>query len=343
MNLGKHIYILLKKEAAVYVEGLGVFRKIHTPSVFDAGKNVFLPPVKFIEFDSEATEGYDLIHYLQQTGTYSKEEATAQLEEAVAIIKEQITSTGQATLDNLGHLVGYGAGYVFKPIDLSGFNLGPVAAATEVVVEATEEPKEVQVPEEDVTPEEEIQEIAPVEAIDDPETAEKTTSGNRSFIYGLVAAIALLVLGGLYYYYQYYMDVPRYTVQNTVQSVEQELTVPVDTASVLEDTLTNAIDTAQQIIEAEDLPVVNTPRVEHKYAIVIGTHRTLAQAYEEAEAFNKDGHASVRVLTPNLAKNLKKVIWDTYVTKEERDSALTYVRKHVKTDAWPTVLNGNNE
>ncbi|NGM90477.1 hypothetical protein G5B35_24570 [Parapusillimonas sp. SGNA-6] len=83
---------------------------------------------------------------------------------------------------------------------------------------------------------------------------------------------------------------------------------------------------------------VDTPAVQHKYTVVIGTHPTLAKAYEEAEAFNKDGHKSVRVITPNLAKNLKRVIWDTYATKEERDSALRYVRKHIKADAWGDKL-----
>src|SRR5690606_38563989 len=113
MNLGKHIYILLKTETAVYVEGLGVFRKIHTPSAFDAAKNVFLPPVQYIEFDSEATEGYNLVHYLQQAGSCSEEEATTQLGAAVTLLKNEIASTGQALLENLGHLVGYGTGYVF--------------------------------------------------------------------------------------------------------------------------------------------------------------------------------------------------------------------------------------
>jgi len=308
------------------------------------------------------------VHYLQQAGSCSPEEATAQLDEAVKVLKYEIASTGQVLLENLGHLVGYGTGYVFKPLDLSGFSLGPVASTTEPIVpetEATEalvsdepvvedeslpttaESVEAVVPEETVqSTEEEVQETQDVAAagvVEEELIAEQPTSGNRSFIYGLVAAIALLALAGLYYYYQYYTDIPRYTAQNTVQPIAEEFIVPVDTASVLEDTLATPIDTAEQLVEGEETPVVDALRVEHKYAIVIGTHRTLAQAYEEAEAFNKDGHESVRVLTPNLAKNLKKVIWDTYPTKEERDSALQYVRKHVKTDAWPTVLNRNNE
>ncbi len=335
MNLGKQIYILLKKEIAVYVDGLGVFRRIHTPSVFDDKKNVFLPPITFVEFDAESTEGYDLVHYLQQIGPSSKQEASDQLERAVTSIKEQIAATGQATLDNLGHLVGYGKGYVFKPIDLSGFNLGPIASVTDQEVEE----KEVVTPEEEniamVAPEE-IRE-SPIEVIVDEEAETEVTeeypSNNRSFVYGLVAAIAVLALGGLYYYSQYYAVLPQRTVDHTTQP--EDIIVPVDTTEVLRDTLVDDIDTAQ--MELVETPI-DTARVEHKYTIIIGTHRTLAQAYEEAEAFNKDGHKSVRVLTPNLAKNLKRVIWDTYETKEERDSALRYVQKHVKTDAWPSVL-----
>lgn len=312
MNLGKQIYILLKKETAVYVEGLGVFRKIHTPSVFDPKKNVFLPPVTFIEFEGHSTEGYDLIHYIQQVGPYSKQEATDQLAQALTTLKEQVASAGQVALDNLGHLVGYGTNYVFKPIDLSGFNLGPVAPVTdqEVIADSSV-----------VTTEEE-------DTYEQPSTS-------RSFVYGLVAAVAVLALAGLYYYSQYYEVLPPHTVNSTKQPAP--IVLPVDTAEVVADSLVSEVDTAQLLLS--EVPEDSTAvRVEHKYVIVIGTHRTLAQAYEEAEAFNKDGHESVRVLTPNLAKNLKKVIWDTYRTKEERDSALRYVRKHIKTDAWPSLL-----
>ena len=78
---------------------------------------------------------------------------------------------------------------------------------------------------------------------------------------------------------------------------------------------------------------------EEKYAIVIGTHKTVELAKTDVENYHRRGYKNVRALAPNLDKNLKRVIWDSYPTKELRDSALRYVKKEIKSDAWPTVLN----
>lgn len=44
MNLGKNINSLLKRYAEVYVPGIGVFKRIHSPAQFDKQNNVFFAP-----------------------------------------------------------------------------------------------------------------------------------------------------------------------------------------------------------------------------------------------------------------------------------------------------------
>lgn len=343
MNIGKQIHVLLKKNTSVYVKGLGVFKRVHTPASFDAHKNVYLPPVTFIELDTEATDGYDLITYIQQTEGCERTEAEQKVADAVSHIQGQVLTQGQVMLDNLGQLIGYGNSYVFKPLDLSGFAFAAVEAPPveqTSIAESSQDPKEETVtedlPVESQKEEDIVETTVEAAAAETVFEEEEELSNNRSFIYGLIAAVAVLVIAGLYYYYsQYYQGAPKRDA--TTVGPAQDTVPQVDTTDILSqrDTLVEPLDSLPN--EVVQVPV-DTPAVQHKYTVVIGTHPTLAKAYEEAEAFNKDGHKSVRVITPNLAKNLKRVIWDTYATKEERDSALRYVRKHIKADAWGDKL-----
>jgi hypothetical protein len=354
MNLGKLIHTLLKRQTEVYVKGLGVFKRIHTPATYDAKKNVFLPPITFIEFDSRSVEGYDFVSYLQQMKQNDRLDAEQEVVIAVRAIVEQLNQKGQARLDDLGYLVSYGDSYVFKAIDLSGFNYesmedkfySPAEEEPELIIEElshdeivitnppVEEPIAVQG--EDEVDEEEI---LPIEADPiEPEIEDESQSSNNAVWYGLVAIVALALIGGLYYY-------------NTLNPNEEKKTVTVATP-VSPDTLTSTtlVDTNTTILSQDTLisvdtteieiptEVVEVPTVKHPYQIVIGSHRTLAQAYEQAEAFHKDGHKSVKVVSPNLAHNRKKVVWDTYATKAEMDSALNYVQKHIIADAWPDKI-----
>lgn len=361
MNLGRQIHTLLKRQAAVYVNRLGVFRRIHTPATFDAKRRVFLPPITFIEFESSGADGYDFVTYIQQVNQLDRREADALVDEAVGGLLDKLNQVGHVNLDNLGQLVSYGNSYVFKPLDLSGFNYTPVedefhVQEDNVVAPAatvpTEDAEIASPPVEEIEKEEEPIELAPAtevvedavdeveeEVVDIAETVEpENRKSTSAYVYAIVAVVALALLGGLYYY-STQMQTALPVVQQKIDVVPLD-TIPQDTlvAIVPTDSLdnNNVVDTTESI-EVEKVQV-STPDPRHKYTIIIGTHKTLAQAYEEAEAFNKDGHKSVKVITPNLAKNLKRVVWDTYATKEERDSALRYVKKHIKTDAWPDVI-----
>ncbi|ERJ58629.1 hypothetical protein [Sphingobacterium paucimobilis] len=372
MNLGRQIHTLLKRQSSVYVNRLGTFKRVHTPAAFDAKRHVYLPPITFVEFDSGSNDGYDFITYVQQANELDRNQAELNVNQAVAVVLEQLTQLGQARLDSLGDLVSYGNSYVFKPLDLSGFNYtavseqfhdevaAPVEASNpdelrkqEAIVETPiqvvdevplEDAKPVATNSPVVPPSTDVSAVTAVDqglTLDDPEfeipAERKSTS---AYVYALVAVLAVALLGGLYYYSTYMQDGSGIAENNEVVIVPMDsittdtvsTVLPVDSlSSVEQDTLTAPLP------EPEKSEEIETP-ANHRYTIVIGTHKTLAQAYDEAEAFNKDGHKSVRVITPNLAKNLKRVVWDTYAEKEERDSALRYVRKHIKADAWPDVI-----
>lgn len=368
MNLGRQIYKLLKRQAAVKVNGLGVFRRVHTPATFDAKRQLFLPPITFIEFDRNGTDGYDFLTYVQQVDRLDRKDAELAVDEVIAVILDKLNQVGYVNLDNLGQLVSFGNSFVFKPLDLSGFNYTAVedefhteedkkeeAAVLEPVVESEIPTPAVEVVESTVEEEkvengieDEVDKVedtplvtaaseeVPANAIFEQEERKSTSA----YVYALVAVVAVALLAGLYYYSTQLQTtapiVKNETVVLPLDSLEQDTTALYSSVDSLEPDSV-AVDTLVTAPEVEKIKEV-VPNPKHKYTIIIGTHKTLAKAYEEAEAFNKDGHKSVKVITPNLAKNLKRVVWDTYATKEERDSALRYVKKHIKTDAWPDVI-----
>ncbi len=421
MNLGKSVYNLLKRQKEVYVKGLGSFKQNHTSSTFDEKRNVYLPPINYIDFDKAGLQGYDFIQYIQQLNELDRSEAEVLVHAAVEAVQLKIAADGQVKLDDLGYLVRYGEGYVFKPLDLSGFHFEPAAiwaddipqavnpveedivevalaeeealsseetdlaettaveeeaveaSATDAIQEEETEPVElVPVSQEAALPEDTEHEAEesleesipeaestaadaaentlvaePVSAVlqEEPVLFEESTEqkkGSKAIWYILLVLIALGVMVSLYLANRQ-VKVPNLpTIADStpvlVDSIDSaSLLLPID--SLMQDSLAVepvAVDTLVAPVEPEKVSVKHP---KHEWQIVIGSHKTLAQAYEQAESYNKAGHPKVRVVPSNLAKNRKKVIWDSYETKEQADSATLYVQKHIIKDAWPDKIN----
>lgn len=348
MDLGRYIHQLLKHRNEVYVKGLGVFKRIHTPSVYDDRRGVYLPPVTYLEFDGKSTDGVDFIDYIQQSKQISRQSAEAEVHDVVLNLLETIKENGSVTLNHLGQLIKHGSSLVFKAEDLSGFQLQPIEGAASPVSEPEIKPEpEIEVEEEQPQaeePEESVEE--PVVAVAEqeivPEIYEEPQAAGKSKWYIWAAVVAIVVIAGLFYLN--HTNSSR-RAQERADSIlnagiaEPDTTVakPVDTSS----TVTTPIVDSTANTNTETGKKVYNPLIpaNHTYQIVIGTHATLAQAYEQAESFNKAGIESVRVIPSNLAHNKKKVIWDSYETKEQADSALKYVRKHYVADAWHQKIN----
>jgi len=343
MDLGKYIHQLLKHRNEVYVKGLGVFKRIHTPSVYDDRRGVYLPPVTYLEFDGKSTVGVDFVDFIQQSTQTSRQTAEADVQDAVLNLLETIKDNGSVTLNHVGQLIKHGSSLVFKAEDLSGFQLQPIEGKAVPVLENLP-PEEVQKVEESIIAEEPKKEVeeqiidTPQEDIVEELYAEpQATSKSKWYIWA--AVIAIVVIAGLFYV-------------NHTNSIKKE-SMRADSilnAGISEpDTIAeNAPDTTNTLVENPIDSTTNStgkkvynPLIpaNHTYQIVIGTHGTLAQAYEQAESFNKAGIQSVRVIPSNLANNKKKVIWDSYETKEQADSALRIVRKQYVADAWSQKIN----
>lgn len=375
MNLGRQIYSLLKRHSKVFIKGLGTFRRIRTSAAFDAKRKVVLPPLSYIEFEHDVQDGFDFTLYVQQSQQIDKSDADNLVQREIEALIDTINTDGQATLEELGQLVSYGHSYIFKPFDLSGFQFfpiedpylqvesdsgNPVDATKEInppilVEESLQYKDETQVVEEK-SEQEDVSQIqnsailqAPVIPPNVPYTGqhhyfeEVKPKRSNTLVYILIAVVALITLGGIYYYS--ILEKKLDNVDQFLGEIDSEvdefdsLNTPLDT-NILVAVDSAALDSNDTLVTpAEDIPtpIVEKPK-NHKYTIVIGTHPKFEQAEAEAAEYQQKGFKHVRALPSNLAKNRKRVIWDTYPTKELRDSALRYVQKNVKSDAWPAVL-----
>ncbi len=372
MNLGKNINNLLKRYSEVYVKGLGVFKRKHSAAQLDKQRDLFLPPISYVEFDSTAENGFNFIHYIQQQQNLNLDAATQVLQDAVADLKDQLIQNGQAKLEDLGHIVSYGSSLVFKPLDLSGFNFEPIKHVVvpeietvipdreleeiiplipveeqESVEDELEDEKEVDTVEvkEEIVPEEAklIQPDAVVEPVEIEPVVftheqtveqepvvfyeERATQSNTIWYY-ISAAIIIVVSVIVAFLLNPTLKDQLFGKKPTIAPV---VVVPVDTVTKIDSTQlkqdsTAAIDTLKQDTIAlpaatkETLVVKEAvPVAQPNYQLVIATPRTMALAEEEVSRLRKKGYTTVRAVDSKFKRNKKRVIWDTYITKEEAD------------------------
>ncbi|KGE13834.1 hypothetical protein [Sphingobacterium deserti] len=348
MNLGKNVHNLLKRQPEVFIKGLGAFKRNHTPAAYDEKRDIYLPPISYIDFDQASTRGHDFIAYFAQLESIDLQSAEHQVSLAVKSLLHSIQEEGQAKLDDLGYLVSYGGGYVFKALDLSGFNYEPVEGIkpagnpllqdveTERLSETTVPIEQAAVPKQQPVPEEILQPF-----FENDRFSAKRTGGNALW-YIVIAVLALGIIAALYYFNRtvstsenavIVVEAPEDTVKSAAPAmVNVDSTMREDSlARTLEDTVINTTPVAEV-----PQKVINK---KHNWQIVIGTHRTIDQAEEHAAAMHNKGYDKVRVIPSNMAKNKKKVIWDSYETKQEMETALQYVRKNIEKDAWPDKIN----
>ena len=382
MNLGKNINNLLKRYAEVYVKGLGVFKRKHSAAQFDKQRDLFLPPISYVEFDSTAESGFNFIHYIQQQQNLNLDAATQVLQDAVADLKDQLIQNGQAKLEDLGHIVSYGSSLVFKPLDLSGFNFEPIrhviAPEIETVIPDREleenipfspteleehvediiedEPADTEQVEEEIVPETVVvapsqveTPVAPIihepvsETIDervetDPAIfyQERSTKSNTVWYY-ISAAIIIVVSVIVAFLLNPSLKDQLFGKKQATAPVV--VPAPVDTLPKIDSTQLKQdstaivdslkVDTAALQTTLKETVVVkeSVPVAQPNYQLVIATPKTMELAEEEVQRLRKKGYQTVRAVDSKFKRNKKRVIWDTYMTKEEADRDQATVAK----------------
>lgn len=382
MNLGKNINNLLKRYAEVYVKGLGVFKRKHSAAQFDKQRDLFLPPISYVEFDSTAESGFNFIHYIQQQQNLNLDAATQVLQDAVADLKDQLIQNGQAKLEDLGHIVSYGSSLVFKPLDLSGFNFEPIrhviAPEIETVIPDREleenipfspteleepvedsiedEPADTEQVEEEIVPETVVVATLPVETpvapiIHEPvsETIdervetdpaifyqERSTKSNTVWYYisaAIIIVVSVIVAFLLNPSLKDQLFGKKQAIAPVVVPAPVDTLPKVDSTQLKQDSTASVdslkVDTAALQTTLKETVVVkeSVPVAQPNYQLVIATPPTMKLAEEEVQRLRKKGYQTVRAVDSKFKRNKKRVIWDTYMTKEEADRDQATVAK----------------
>lgn len=382
MNLGKNINNLLKRYAEVYVKGLGVFKRKHSAAQFDKQRDLFLPPISYVEFDSTAESGFNFIHYIQQQQNLNLDAATQVLQDAVADLKDQLIQNGQAKLEDLGHIVSYGSSLVFKPLDLSGFNFEPIrhviAPEIETVIPDREleenipfsptereepvediiedEPAHTEQVEEEIVPETVVVAPSPVETpvapiIHEPvsETIdervetdpaifyqERSTKSNTVWYYisaAIIIVVSVIVAFLLNPSLKDQLFGKKQATAPVVVPAPVDTLLKIDSTQLKQDSTAIVdslkVDTAALQTTLKETVVVkeSVPVAQPNYQLVIATPPTMKLAEEEVQRLRKKGYHTVRAVDSKFKRNKKRVIWDTYMTKEEADRDQATVAK----------------
>jgi hypothetical protein len=91
-------------------------------------------------------------------------------------------------------------------------------------------------------------------------------------------------------------------------------------STALMDSLQMDTTSLVQAIEKETVLVKEAvPVAQPNYQLVIATPKTMELAEEEVLRLRKKGYSTVRAVENKIKRNKKRVIWNTYMTKEEAD------------------------
>lgn len=353
MDLGGHILNILLNQPKVYVDGLGRFARVYISAKYDEENELYLPPITYIEFDRFAKDGFDFTRYLQKTKKIDYKAAQKEVAEKVEEIQTELVNKSSVFLDNLGYLISHGEGFVFKPLDLSGFNFEPVREK-ELKVPTKEENKKdptIAEVEEQAKPvvkdigeevhidsqhEEEGRAERSFDAEEDTSVEEVEIAGNsiqknRSVWYVLGAIVLMIFIG--YFVYSFINQSVDNNQGKTTPIAENEYQEEKEEGIENTETVSKSQEKTADL-EDVDEKTSNDSYEDHNYQIVIGSHRSLDDAEEQRDYFHNEGYTAVKVIPSNRSGNLKKVIWDSFKEKSEADSALRHVRKNYVKDAW---------
>ena len=355
MNLGLCIANLLRQYPEVDVPGIGVFRKIPVPAVFDAETATFSPPGNRIALDAGQTGGKLLTDYVKAQQQVDFEQATRLVTDAVQQVVTAARRNGRVLLSGLGYLIADGTALTFEQLNPTGLTFPalqalasekpetghdheveePVAAATqpEETTEQTEKQTDNPATVTEDTPQAaaEVSEPPAAQTATPVDDAEDEPRANRTGWW--VAAAAVVVLAaGIWFYRQASPQAPiTGETEATTAEVPADSTVTDSTSLGLAEA-TVSDSTAVAAADTVVAPVVPaTPSV--TYEIIVGSFATMRQANKYVAEMKAKGY-ELQAIDSKMPGNRKKISWGAYATEEEAYRELVRVQQNFEPGAW---------
>ncbi len=327
MNLGRCIANLLRQYPEVWVPGIGVFKIIRTPAVFDREKAAFLPPVNHIELAVEGSGGFPITDYLQAQGQVDAAGAALMLEDAVQGLLDTLARKGKALLDGLGYLTAEGKKITFQPFEMHREVLKPAA--------------EIRLPKVDDT-------MAMEAGTEEPEVIEEVPHKRHAAKWVIAASLLVLLtaVGWAWYYHPTWFDVGK-VFRSAGQTVGKGGEVnggeglsgqPESAQTSVSDSI--AVDSALMAdTEADSASIAQTAtdsvpnKLAVTYEIIVGSFATMAQAEKYVAEMKAKGY-QLEAINSRMPGNRKKISWGSFATEEEAYRELARVQKTFEPSAW---------
>ena len=308
MNIESYIAQLLYRYQCVTVPGFGAFlTEIQSAQLIESS-NSFFPPKKIISFNAYLKNNDGLLaNYIAQAEKTSYEYAISAIQYEVFNWKKALQENGLFAIKNVGNFsLNADKNLIFTPYDQTNYltnSFGLSAFVSPMVKRELFEQK--------------------IEALEEDEVIVFAPERRRTSVYLKYAAIFVLGLGvtGAIGYPIYQQQIANETilVESAVQKQVQ-----------------NKIQEATFFIK-NPIPAVTLTVKEEKmsYHIMAGAFRDERNAQKAFERLSDQGYKARRI--PENKYGLFPVLYGSYATFAEAESAKQEIQKTVNPDAWVLI------
>lgn len=313
MKIEQYISQLLYRYQCVTVPGFGAFLTENRSASLSEDTNTFFPPKKVISFNFHLKNNDGLLaNHIALAEKIEYEKAIFLIEEEVTSWKYTIQKSESIILKNIGKLsLNNESSLVFEPTDNLNYSAHSFGLSSFVSPQIKRETFKKEV--------EKLEEKAPIQF-----TSEKRNSSSSWVKYAAIFALGLGMSGYLgNQWYQKKMDAELLLVEKNVQQK-------------VEDKIQQATFFIESPIPSVSINVQVENDDSFNYHLVAGAFKEVRNA-ERALQSLKDLGYNAKKINPNKY-GLHPVLYGSYASLEEAQTALQLIKKSHNKDAWMLVL-----
>ena len=316
MQIEKHISDLLYRYQCVTVPGFGAFLTETVAAQVSGSASSFFPPKKIVSFNANVRNNDGLLaNHVALQEKMSYDLAVIKIGDFVNEWTSSLQNRNKVVLKNIGEIaVNHELNWVFEPVNTINYLTDSFGLAALISPEINREPAAVE-------------DIAAVEIVAVEKKLPTIISPEPRFdlSYMKYAAAVVIMLGGAGVFgYKLYHDQDVETQTLLVErKVQEKVQQQIQEATFL-------ISTPMHTVE---IAVASDVEVKMNYHIVAGAFRSEANANKAIAELSNVGFESAKMLPLNQS-NLYPVIYQSFKTMAEAETAMKNIQKTHNKEAW---------
>jgi nucleoid DNA-binding protein len=317
MRIEQYISQLLYRYQCVTVPGFGAFLTENRSASLSEDTNTFYPPKKVISFNFHLKNNDGLLaNHIALAEKIEYEKAISLIEEEVTSWKYTIQKSESILLKNIGKLsLNNESSLVFEPADSLNYSTHSFGLTSFVSPQIKREAFKKEV--------EQLEEKAPIQF-----TPEKRTKSNPWIKYAAIFAVGIGITGVLG---------KQWYDWNKNKIATETLLVEKNVQQKVEDKIQQATFFIESPIPSVSMNVEEENNNFFNYHIVAGAFKEVRNA-ERALQSLKDLGYNAKKISPNKY-GLHPVLYGSYASIEEAQTALQSIKQAHNKDAWMLVLS----